>query len=63
MLEYAVPNPCLIANGGCSHICLLSTVDPRHYSCSCPKGMILGDDSHSCINIAATLPLIQHGMH
>ena len=63
MLECAVPNPCLIANGGCSHLCLLSAVDPRGYSCSCPKGMVLDDDSRSCTDIATMLPLTQHGKH
>lgn len=57
----AVPNLCLTTNGGCSHFCLLSAVDPRHYHCDCPKGMTLGDDSRSCIDTATTL-LTSHGM-
>ena len=44
---HAVPNPCLTTNGGCSHFCLLSAVDPRGYICDCPDGMILGDGSAS----------------
>ena len=41
-------NPCSTNNGGCSHLCLLSTVDPKHYSCDCPTGMILSNDSLTC---------------
>lgn len=39
----AVPNPCLTINGGCSHLCLLSAVDPTGYICDCPNGMVLDD--------------------
>ena len=42
---HAVPNPCLTTNGGCSHFCLLSAVDPRGYTCDCPDGMTLDNDS------------------
>ena len=42
-------NPCGTTNGGCSHFCLLSAVDPRGYSCDCPEGMVLGDDLANCI--------------
>ena len=42
-------NPCGTTNGGCSHFCLLSAVDPRGYSCDCPEGMVLGDDMADCI--------------
>ena len=45
---HAAINPCDITNGGCSHFCLLSTVDQRGYSCDCPYGMILGDDLSNC---------------
>jgi hypothetical protein len=60
--QYPVPNPCLIINGGCSHFCQLSAVDPRGYSCSCPEGMVLDDGLHSCTEIATVLPLTQYGM-
>ena len=43
-----VMNPCGDANGGCSHFCLLSAVDPRGYSCDCPERMVLGDDMMNC---------------
>ena len=46
---HAVPNPCLIANGGCSHFCLLSAVNPRGYSCNCPEEMLLSNDLANCI--------------
>ena len=46
---HAVPlNPCLTTNGGCSHFCLLSAVDPRHYSCDCPEGLLLSNDLANC---------------
>ena len=41
-------NPCENDNGGCSHLCLLSAVDPRGYSCNCPHGMSLGSDQSTC---------------
>ena len=41
-------NPCDIINGGCSHFCLLSAVDPRGYTCDCPDGMVLGNDKQTC---------------
>lgn len=41
-------NPCGDTKGGCSHFCLLSAVDPRGYSCDCPDGMVLGDDTMNC---------------
>ena len=46
---HVVHNPCHSNNGGCSHFCLLSAVDSRGYSCSCPEGMILDDDQSNCI--------------
>ncbi|CAH0560791.1 unnamed protein product [Brassicogethes aeneus] len=36
------PNPCEKNNGGCSHLCLLSPIEPR-YSCSCGIGIKLID--------------------
>jgi low density lipoprotein receptor-related protein 5/6 len=33
-------NPCLQNNGGCSHLCLLSTND-KGFSCACPTGVKL----------------------
>jgi hypothetical protein len=51
---HAVLNPCRIANGGCSHFCLLSAVDPRGYSCHCPEGTLLSSDLANCILQNAT---------
>ena len=45
---HAVPNPCGTINGGCSHFCLLSAVDPRGYFCDCPDGMTLDDGLSNC---------------
>ena len=41
------PNPCGSGNGGCSHLCLLSS-DPNGYSCACPDGWVL-QGNQSCI--------------
>ena len=41
-------NPCASVNGGCSHLCLLSAVDQRNYSCYCPDGLALDDDQLTC---------------
>ena len=40
-----VYNPCSSGNGGCSHLCLLSTAS-QGFSCACPDGMILDGDSN-----------------
>ncbi|KAM7316467.1 hypothetical protein ACRRTK_024198 [Alexandromys fortis] len=40
-------NPCAFAP--CSHLCLLSARDPRYYSCACPSGWNLSDDSVNCV--------------
>lgn len=34
--------PCEVNNGGCSHLCLLSSTSP-YYSCACPSGIKLMD--------------------
>lgn len=39
-------NPCAIKNGGCSHLCLLSTNHGRR--CECPHLMKLSSDGTSC---------------
>ena len=41
-------NPCGSDNGGCSHLCLLSAVDPRGFSCDCPDEMTLEEDGQNC---------------
>ncbi|GFU58759.1 low-density lipoprotein receptor-related protein 5 [Nephila pilipes] len=41
------PTPCTKANGGCSHLCLLATYEP-FYSCACPTGVRLKNDSLNC---------------
>ena len=42
-------NPCEENNGGCSHLCLLSAIDPRGYSCACPDGIELDSSGRSCV--------------
>ncbi|MEQ2235457.1 Low-density lipoprotein receptor- protein 5 [Ilyodon furcidens] len=39
--------PCSNNNGGCSHLCLLSPVQP-FYSCACPTGVQLKADGKTC---------------
>ncbi|KPP76751.1 low-density lipoprotein receptor-related protein 2-like, partial [Scleropages formosus] len=36
------------ANSPCTHICLLSAVGPRFYSCACPSGFTLAADLMTC---------------
>ncbi|XP_048887171.1 low-density lipoprotein receptor-related protein 5-like [Brienomyrus brachyistius] len=42
-----VQTPCRLDNGGCSHLCLLSPMDP-FYSCACPTGVRLQADGKTC---------------
>ena len=60
---FAAQNPCGSDNGGCSHLCLLSAVDPRGFSCDCPDEMTLEEDGQNC-TIAlngTTPPLVNQG--
>ena len=41
-------SPCTHENGGCSHLCLLSATHPLGYSCACPTGYRLLEDSKTC---------------
>lgn len=41
-------NPCGTNNGGCSHLCLLSSMTPEHYTCACPTGVVLKEDQRTC---------------
>lgn len=43
----SVTTPCSNNNGGCSHLCLLSPVQP-FYSCACPTGVQLKADGKTC---------------
>ncbi|XP_076114053.1 low-density lipoprotein receptor-related protein 4-like [Mytilus galloprovincialis] len=38
-------NPCANDNGGCSHLCLISTTG---YTCVCPTGILMSPDGRSC---------------
>ncbi|CAL8375096.1 unnamed protein product [Arctogadus glacialis] len=42
-----IHTPCSDLNGGCSHLCLLSPVEPFH-SCACPTGVQLRQDGKTC---------------
>nr|XP_046260892.1 low-density lipoprotein receptor-related protein 2a isoform X2 [Scatophagus argus] len=35
----------------CTHICLLSAVGPRYYSCACPSGWTLAADQITCTRV------------
>lgn len=50
--------PCDTNNGGCSHLCLLSTNSPG-YSCACPTGVKLLNSTTCAPGIIRhSLPLI-----
>lgn len=49
-------NPCKRNNGNCSHLCLLGE-NPRGYSCACPTGVKLVDNS-TCASRPEQLLLI-----
>ncbi|XP_064399972.1 low-density lipoprotein receptor-related protein 4-like isoform X2 [Halichondria panicea] len=49
-------NPCADAGVQCSQLCLLSTTDPRGYSCACTDGVELNADRHTCGPVAVTTP-------
>ena len=42
-------NPCHSHNGGCSHLCLLSSTEMSGYHCACPDRLVLGVDGHVCL--------------
>lgn len=48
---------CMIDNGGCSHLCLLSSTTSDNYSCDCPHAMRLAPDGKNCIFNQAFLML------
>ena len=47
---FSAPNPCEINNGGCTHLCLLSSTNSSGYSCTCADGFYLDTDQRTCIN-------------
>lgn len=42
-----IENPCEPTNGGCEHLCLLSSQDQK-FSCACDKGWKLQPDEKTC---------------
>uniref|UniRef100_UPI003D9CB815 low-density lipoprotein receptor-related protein 2a precursor n=1 Tax=Danio rerio TaxID=7955 RepID=UPI003D9CB815 len=44
-------NPCDPHSSPCTHICLLSAVGPRFYSCACPSGWTLAADQFTCARV------------
>ena len=49
--------PCDNENGGCSHLCLLSSIPP-FYSCGCPTGVRLQTDQKTCASSADEILLL-----
>ena len=47
---YVGTNPCQVGNGGCSHICLLSSVEKSGFSCACPDDLSLDEDAQTCVS-------------
>lgn len=47
---FQVPNPCGTNNGGCSHLCLLST--NQSYTCACPEyfSFIGNSNNRTCVS-------------
>ncbi|XP_048340432.1 low-density lipoprotein receptor-related protein 2 [Sphaerodactylus townsendi] len=39
------------ASSSCSHLCLLSSLGPRFYSCACPSGWTLSPDNVNCMRV------------
>ncbi|CAB1346314.1 unnamed protein product, partial [Coregonus sp. 'balchen'] len=50
-------SPCSVENGGCSHLCLLSPIEP-YYQCACPTGVQLLEDNKRCRDGATQLLLL-----
>ncbi|XP_065069050.1 low-density lipoprotein receptor-related protein 4-like isoform X3 [Rhopilema esculentum] len=48
LLQRQVSNPCASNNGGCSHLCLLSSVKKEGYSCACPTDIKMFPDGKTC---------------
>eukprot|EP00731_Ephydatia_muelleri_P017667 Em0010g765a len=41
-------NPCALNNGGCTHLCLLSSVQEAGFTCACPDGTTLNITQGIC---------------
>lgn len=50
-------SPCEYNNGGCSHLCLMSSERP-FYTCACPTGVRLLKDRRSCASEAEEILLL-----
>ncbi len=42
-----ISNPCMVNNGGCSHLCLIS-VGGSSSKCACPDSYLLETDNKTC---------------
>lgn len=52
------PTPCDIGNGGCSHLCLLSS-QPPGYSCDCPTGILIANKTTCFPDVNHLLLVVQ----
>lgn len=50
----AVSNPCEVNNGGCSHLCLLSSSSPSNYTCACHEGYLPANANRSTCTAPST---------
>uniref|UniRef100_A0AAR2KHS0 EGF-like domain-containing protein n=1 Tax=Pygocentrus nattereri TaxID=42514 RepID=A0AAR2KHS0_PYGNA len=56
---FHLQTPCLVNNGGCSHLCLLAPA-PKGSSCACPTGINLQVSCTFCIYSGLIMPSSAH---
>ena len=49
-------NPCALNNGGCTHLCLLSSVQEAGFTCNCPGGTMLNSTQGVCKSVLPSPP-------
>ncbi|XP_023246171.1 low-density lipoprotein receptor-related protein 4 isoform X3 [Copidosoma floridanum] len=50
---------CYPSNRGCSHLCLPAP-EPKHYTCSCPTGLVIKADKKTCPKTPTKFILMSH---
>lgn len=53
-----ISSACLVNNGNCSHLCLISSTPPNYATCACPTGVRLRADGRSCPQSPDTVLLL-----
>ena len=61
-LHFVGFNPCANNNGGCAHLCLLSSTHPDGYTCVCHNGTQLKPNMKDCIPSIQAPEAIEGGM-